>query len=267
MTTVALLVAAWILAAYVVLPRLWRHHEHRPGLARAPLVTETPEGIPGDPLNLALVGCRADVEHAFAAAGWAAAQALGVRSGLGIAESVLLHRPDPEAPVSTLVLFGRAQDLAFERQVGTSAKMRHHVRLWHAEALADRGDAIWLGAATFDRGVGVSHRTGQITHHIAPDVDTERDVVMRDLAASGRVTRRYQVTGVGPTLAGRNGGGDRYFTDGEVTVAVLRAATDANPASPPQDLPSPSVVRAKNRVFAWLRPVLRGRRGGVPDGA
>ena len=31
------------------------------------------------------------------------------------------------------------------------------------------------GGATFDERVGLSHTTGQITHHIAPDVDTERD--------------------------------------------------------------------------------------------
>lgn len=257
MTTVVLVLLAWAVLAYVVLPRLWRHHEHRPGLAHAPMVTETPEGIPGDPLNVAVVGERADVDAAFAAAGWTAARALGLRSSVGIVESVVLHRPDPEAPVSTLVLFGRPQDLAFERQVGASAKERHHVRLWQADGLSEGGAPLWIGAATFDRGVGLSHRTGQVTHHIAPDVDTERDVVMEALAAGGRVVRRFQVTGVGPTLAGRNGGGDRYFTDGEMTVAVLRAAGDASSSSVPQDLQSPAVVRAKNRFFAWLRPVLR----------
>ena len=30
----------------------------------------------------------------------------------------------------------------------------------------------------------------------------------------------YQVTGIGPTLIGRNGGGDRYYTDGEIKIIV-----------------------------------------------
>ena len=37
---------------------------------------------------------------------------------------------------------------------------------------------------TFDRRVGLSHDTGQVTHHIAPDIDAERDGLMRDLRAA-----------------------------------------------------------------------------------
>ena len=33
--------------AYVVLPALWTHHEHEPGLASLPMVTRTGTGIPG----------------------------------------------------------------------------------------------------------------------------------------------------------------------------------------------------------------------------
>ena len=42
-----------------------------------------------------------------------------------------------------------------------------------------------------------------------------------DLEAAGMVEAKYQVTGVGPTLAGRNGGGDLYYTDGEVWILRL----------------------------------------------
>ena len=69
--------------------------------------------------------------------------------------------------------------------------------------------------------VGLSHDTGQVTHHIAPDIDAQRDGLIADLADAGRLTRVYQVTGVGATLFGRNGEGDRYHTDGELTVGVL----------------------------------------------
>ena len=43
----------------------------------------------------------------------------------GEVESVLLDRPDPTAPVSTLLLWGRKQDLAFEQEVGRSARQRN----------------------------------------------------------------------------------------------------------------------------------------------
>jgi hypothetical protein len=61
-----------------------------------------------------------------------------------------------------------------------------------------------------------------ITHHIAPDLDAERDKLMADLVRAGWVDARYKVKGIGPTQDGRNGGGDRYFTDGEIDVATLR---------------------------------------------
>jgi LssY C-terminus len=80
---------------------------------------------------------------------------------------------------------------------------------------------LWLGAATFDRGVGVSHYTGQVTHHVDADVDAERDLLLRDLEKSGRLVRGYRVPGFGRPTHGRNGGCDRYFTDGMVAVAVL----------------------------------------------
>ncbi len=69
--------------------------------------------------------------------------------------------------------------------------------------------------------VGLSRYTGAVTHHIAPDVDAERTLITADLQAAGMVEARYQVTGTGPTLLGRNGEGDPYRTDGEVWVLRL----------------------------------------------
>jgi hypothetical protein len=250
-----LLAALYLVLAYLVLPALWRHHEHNPRLAAVPMVTRNGDGIPCDPLNVALVGTRGEVEAAMTAAGWRQPQPVDVRSGLGIAESVLLDRADPTAPVSSLYLWGRRQDLAFEQEVGPSARERHHVRFWDAGGLGNGDRPLWVGAATFDRGVGLSHRTGQITHHIAPDLDAERDDLMADLAAAGRLTILYQVTGIGPTLVGWNGGGDRYFTDGEMTVGVLAVAKSG--AASPERLPNPPAVALKNRAWSWLRPLLR----------
>jgi hypothetical protein len=61
---------AYLALAYIVLPRLWSHHEHEPGLAPLPMVTRTGSDILGDPLNVGLVGSRKDVVHAMQAASW-----------------------------------------------------------------------------------------------------------------------------------------------------------------------------------------------------
>ena len=91
-------------------------------------------------------------------------------TSLRIAADTVLRRPDDDAPVSNLFLFSRKQDLAFEQPVGDSPRQRHHVRFWRWDKLYEDRTA-WIGAATFDQSVGLSHTTGQVTHHIAPDVD------------------------------------------------------------------------------------------------
>ena len=37
---------AYFALSYLVLPALWMHHEHEPGLATLPMVTRTSDGIP-----------------------------------------------------------------------------------------------------------------------------------------------------------------------------------------------------------------------------
>ncbi|MGE3145558.1 MAG: LssY C-terminal domain-containing protein, partial [Pseudorhodoplanes sp.] len=66
----AIAFALWAVSAYLLLPVLWTHHERQPGLADKPMITRTGQGIPGDPLNVGLVGLRADVVRAMHEAGW-----------------------------------------------------------------------------------------------------------------------------------------------------------------------------------------------------
>ena len=220
----AVLVAGYLLTAYLVLPLLWTEHEkgHHPALDTAPKVTTNADGIPGDPLNVGLVGDRSELVGAMLAAGWRPADPITLRSSLEIAGSVLLDRPDPDAPVSALYLFGRKQDLAFEREAGSSADRWHHVRWWQSDEPDAQGRPLWLGDASFDMDSGISHLTGQITHHIAPDIDAERDALIGDLAQAGQLEGQYDWPGVGATDDGRNAGGDRYETDGLMIVGVLK---------------------------------------------
>ena len=62
------------------------------------------------------------------------------------------------------------------------------------------------------------------------------------------VEARYQVTGTGPTLLGRNGEGDPYRTDGEVWVLRLVEGC-ARRTVPPLVLDAPAVVQAKDAVW------------------
>jgi hypothetical protein len=255
MAAFAIVLGIWLILAYVILPMLWRHYEHNPALADAPKTTLTSQWIPGDPLNVGLIGGEEEVVKAMHAAGWSPADPITLKSSVRIATSVVFKRPDPDAPVSGLYLFGRRQDLAFEKAVGGNARHRHHVRFWRWTAADRAGQPLWIGSATFDISVGFSHLTGQVTHHIAADIDAERHSLIEDLIAAGWLSRTYQVTGVGATIAGRNGGGDRYFTDGELTIGVL--ASNALAGRRPDRLPNPPAVQIKEQLWSAIGPLLQ----------
>jgi hypothetical protein len=238
--------------AYWIAPMMWRHYEHHPKMEDAPKFTLTREGIPGDALNVALIGEQADVIHSMIAAGWQPADPVTFKSSMKITESALFGKPYPTAPVSNLYLFGRIEDLAFEQPVMGNTRQRHHVRFWRSAELGKDGKPLWLGAGTFDRSVGVSHLTGKITHHVAPDIDAERDKIIADLAGHQQLTAEYQVTGIGLTFRARNGGGDSYFTDGEMTVGVLTEGGAQNPVIV-QVKENPVAVRWKDKSWRFWR--------------
>jgi hypothetical protein len=246
--TLLAVVLGYTALAYLVLPAIWTHYEHQKGLASLPMVTRTKQGIPGDPINIGLIGDEKEVLCAMNAAKWFPADPVTFRSSLEIAGSVLLDRPYPDAPVSPLFYLGRREDLAFEKPAGKSADRRHHVRFWKVLDKGEEQRPVWLGAVTFDKGVGVSHFTGAITHHIDADVDAERDGLAKDIEAAGMATAKYQVTGVGLTLTGRNGGGDPYYTDGEVWV--LRLVSDCQRQTGAiTTLPSPPATELKDQIW------------------
>jgi hypothetical protein len=144
----------------------------------------------------------------------------------------------------------RREDLAFEKEQGTSADRRQHIRLWQVLQTGTDGRPVWLGSASFDSGVTLSRDTGQVTHKIAPNIDQERDRLMGDLNQARMLTDIFQIKGIGPTLNGRNGEGDLYYTDGEIWMAKLvirgeRAAASAKLVSPP------ALIQIKYRIFSW----------------
>jgi hypothetical protein len=233
-TWLILLLLIWLLLAYLVLPVTWRERARRhPALEDLPGITYTANGIPGDPLNAALVGTEGQVDAAMLAAKWFPADSITLRSSLRIATDTVFHRSYDDAPVSSLYLWGRKQDLAFEQPVGDDPRKRHHVRFWRAEQVDEQGRPLWVGSATFDVRVGFSHTTGQITHHIAPDVDAERDHLISSLNEAHLLAEVYWVDGFHKTLSGRNGGGDPYHTDGRLAVGVISLSEP-----PPRDRPA-----------------------------
>jgi len=213
-------VLAWGVVSYLMLPEWWKGHErHHPALDNAPRVTTTADGIPGDPLNLLVIGSETELVSSLLASGWFPADPITLATSIRIAESSVFHRPYKDAPISNLYLFGRKEDLGFEKPVGKDPRERHHVRFWRVEPKQDEPLA-WFVAATFDHSIGFSHTTGQVTHHIAPEVDKERDLLMADLLKTQPQGSSSYEAGF-QANSGKNGGGDPWQSDGKLGIVKM----------------------------------------------
>lgn len=214
----------YLTLSYLLLPELWHRYEGRhPALADAETLTHTASGIPADPINIGLVGSEEEFHRAMLAAKWYPADAITLESALRIAVDVVLRRPYDDAPVSSLYLWGRKEDFAFEQPMGNNPRQRHHVRFWRSAKLDAQSRPLWLGAATMDVRVGLSSITGQITHHISPDVDLERDRIIADLKQIDGLSRVYWIDGFHKALNGINGEGDPWRTDGRLAVGEIKS--------------------------------------------
>jgi hypothetical protein len=221
--SIAFLLLAWAAIAYLMMPDWWRHYVRRhPQLEDIPRVTHAKDGLPGDPLNVALAGTQTQVMKIMVGAKWYPSDPLTLRSCLEIAEATVLRRPYETAPVSNLYLFDRKEDLAFEHPVGNDPRKRHHVRFWKTEKLYGDGRPIWVGAAIYDEHVGLSKTTGQITHVTAADIDAESNKLFHDLAATGELEESYFIDGFHTVLQGKNGGGDPWHTDGRLEAGIIK---------------------------------------------
>jgi hypothetical protein len=230
---IAFFVVFWLVLAYLVLPRLHRILTtiYVPDyfIGR----TRTSDGLLGDPVNLAFDGPEEPLHVAMRAAGWTRADDVTLASSWRIVTSTLSRRSYDEAPVSPLFLFGRQQDFAYQQEVEGNPAKRHHVRFWRTPEgwLLPGGRRVdWLAAGTFDRAVGFSLFTLQVTHKIDADIDFERDHIVATLTAADVGVRVDVLHDFSTGYHSRNGGGDTIRTDGDlpvVDVSAVDAGLDA----------------------------------------
>ena len=165
------------IAAYIVLPRAVRMGLKILQRKCVPSFTRTGDGLPGDPVNLALVGTLQQLRAAFAKAGWSEADRLGLASSCRMIRAFVFKTSYPTAPFSTLYLFGRGQDIGFQKAIDSSPRKRHHIRYWalslaRAEGTAgtasfwlntdrppDDARVLWVGAGTKDTGLSLTQLT------------------------------------------------------------------------------------------------------------
>lgn len=271
------LLAFWVLLTYVGLPRL---HQiltlvYLPDyfIGR----TRTSEGVLSDPVNVALDGDEADLHCAMRRAGWVLAEERTVGSARRIIAATLLRRSYAAAPVSDLYLMGRRHDFTYQQEVGGTTSKRHHVRFWRLPedfVLPGGHRADWLAAGTFDRAIGFSMFTLQITHRIDEEIDLERDYLVDTLRYADPEIPVRVIEEFSTAYHHRNGQGDRLRTDGDLPVVdVSGARTRSDGATAvmlPRNLPTGiSVMRSRAQeargvraqLASLARPAAEGGRG------
>jgi LssY C-terminus len=103
---VAALLLSYLVVPYLIMPAVWKCYARRhSSFDDVPGVTHTASGVPGGPLNVALVGSEAEIKALMASAKLYGADSLSLRSDLEIAADTALDRPYDDAPVSNLYLW------------------------------------------------------------------------------------------------------------------------------------------------------------------
>jgi LssY C-terminus len=188
-------------------------------LAHSPKRVASKKGTVGGVVNLVLIGNQQEIRTAFGKAGWTHAEEEKGTPLWKTLQAVIVGKGYDAAPMSTLYVYGRPQDMAFEKMLNTFAN-RHHLRIWKAPVKSPQGRDVWLVAADHDNGIDI--HPGVVSHATDPHVDDEREKVGADLGMTGFVTAEELLTPPNPLHSGQTATGGAWETDGRVLVIDLK---------------------------------------------
>lgn len=184
-----------------------------------PRYTETLIGSRQEPTNIVIIAKEQCLERQMASAGWILADGISLSSTEHIAKAALLNQEYPTAPMTPSFFNAFPNDYGFEKETDRKTiRSRHHARFWKTGYSTDSG-ILFAGTASLDTGI----KWG-ITHTIAPDIDTERDILVGDLRMAGVIADERQVPFVPPTL-GKNFSGEEFFTNGKAAFLTFKACS------------------------------------------
>ncbi len=187
-------------AAYVILPRtvmIGLKILHR---RRVPSYTITGDGLPGDPVNLILVGTMEQlrrrvcpdgvVESRSVKSGKRVAHGARLRIQFALSDRAVQRAVSVRTRVRTSVSRSRsatARGNAITSDFGPSdsrAKRPWAAQdFWHSAGRpSPDARVLWIGAGTKDTGFSLTRLTFQITHATDADTNVERDFIIEELA-------------------------------------------------------------------------------------
>ena len=188
----------------------------RDWLEALPCCAQSAAGVDADPLNLAFVGTIDAIRAALVGQHWDVTAEITSSSIRRMISAFIFGSRFRYAPVSPLYVFGREQDMSFQKARAVIDE-RNHIRLWRT-SVTYQGTPVWVGHISRDAGIKL---TGRIwpptTHVIDPAVDEARFYLEQDIIDSHQVQKFGLAGGAGATTEDMprfNAEGDPYFTDG-----------------------------------------------------
>jgi hypothetical protein len=176
-----------------------------------------------DMTNLMFIGSGEQLEAAFSAAGWFPAKALNKFSAFETFQAIAEMRGYNEAPMSVLLLDGRAADFNYQKQNNTFAQ-RHHLRIWRRPQTW-QGQDVWVASSTHDTGIDFSPENRTFIHKVDSHIDGERAKVVSDFLFTGAVKSLALVERPKVPRESMNATGDKLLTDGRMAVLLLGPPT------------------------------------------
>jgi hypothetical protein len=233
------IVTTYALGAYVLVPAIIRAYRIIRPAEHLPLYCVTPDGFASDPLNIGVLATRRQLILAMEKSGWYLADPHSLKNTFRAGLSTIYGWIYNNAPVSSLYLFGRKQDIAFQIPIEGQPGHRHHVRFWattfdgnepshiraihwqHRKEHVQSDNLLWVGAASLDVGIGFIRHNLQLTHMIEPDTNKERELIVNGLKRH-RLGKKVQCIKLGEPykLINRVLSGSLH-TDGKMDIVRL----------------------------------------------
>lgn len=186
-------------------------------------VTNADGSKTGDPLNLVIIGNSEAVWPAFLRSGWDPTAAISTGSTLKTGIFGIFGGAYRYAPISSLYVYGRSQDIALQK-VRSNIHYRNHLRLWLAPVTV-HGSPVMIGQISRDIGSRITTKSKTLTtHRIDPNVDDTRAALVQDFIFAQALKALAMAGGVGfvsPQEPRGNLTGDPWFTDGNRAVILL----------------------------------------------
>jgi hypothetical protein len=234
------ILATYMVIAYGLIPLAMRLVRLVIKTKHLPLYCVTPDGFASDPVNIGIIGTREELIRAMTKAGWYQADKRTLKTLTTMILAIAFEKLYRNAPFSTLYLFGRSQDLGFQKPLDNNPLHRHHVRFWETTFNVDtqfRDDVFfwklqhdsedqqrpfWVGAASLDTGFAFIRHNAQLTHMIHPDTNAERALIVKDLKKAGLVKKTHTVVIDNPYKLRNRVWRGILHTDGKLCICELK---------------------------------------------